>query len=118
MSFSKLSRVTKEHYTLAEIEKALKNEHLLYSYAEAGDLESIHLLIDAERALEQAQPTDIQLKTVDLVWKHGYSLVESGKLLSVTPQAVKFNLGLLKVKIQRVLDEWRLAEMGESTDED
>jgi len=113
MSVSKLSRVTEEHYTLAEIEKALKNTDLMYSYAEAGELDVLHLMLDAELALKLAQPTDIQLKTVDLVWRKGYSLVESGKLLSVTPQAVKFNLNLLKVKLQKVLDEWTLLDRGE-----
>jgi ECF sigma factor len=108
--YSKLSRVTKEHYTLAEIERALKNEHLMYAYAEQGDLEVIHLLIDTGEALRLSNPTDIQLKTVELVWKQGYSLVETGKALGVTPQAVKFNLDLLKIKIKKVLDEWRLKD--------
>jgi hypothetical protein len=118
MSYSKLSRVTKEHYTLAEIERALKNEPMMYAYAEAGDLEVIHLIIDANRALELAQPTEIQLQTVELVWRRGYSLVETGKALGVTPQAVKFNLDLLKVKIKKVLDEWRLMDKGEKKDAD
>lgn len=104
---SKLEKATKEHYTLAEIEKALKNEPLLYAYAEAGDLDVIHLLIDADNALHLAEPTDIQLKTVELIYRKGYSLVEAGRHLGVTPQAVKFNLDLLKVKVKKVLDEWK-----------
>lgn len=118
MSFSKFTRVTKEHYTLAEIERALKSEALMYAYAEAGDLEVIHLIVDAQKALELAEPTDIQLKTVELAWKKGYSLVDTGKELGVTPQAVKFNLDLLKVKIKKILDEWRLMDRGESRDVD
>jgi DNA-directed RNA polymerase specialized sigma24 family protein len=110
MSKGKFEKATKENYTLAEIEKALKNEALMYAYAEAGDLDVVHLLIDAETALQMANPTDIQLKTVELVYRKGYSLVEAGKALEVTPQAVKFNLDLLRVKIKKVLDEWKVAD--------
>lgn len=113
MSFSKVSRVTKEHYTLAEIERALKFEPLMYAYAEAGDLEVLHLMIDARTALELAQPTEIQLKTIEIVWRQGYSLVDTGKMLGITPQAVKFNLDLLKIKIKKVLDDWKRQDRGE-----
>ncbi|WP_257787565.1 hypothetical protein [Bacillus safensis] len=34
---SKLDRATKDHYTLAEVERTLKNRELSYSYAEQGD---------------------------------------------------------------------------------
>lgn len=114
---SKLDRATKDHYTLAEIERALKNRELSYSYAEQGDLDIIHVLLDAEKALELANPTEIQLMTVDLVWRQGFNLVETGKMLGVTPQAVKFNLGLLKVKLQKVLDEWRILDQGGKQDD-
>ena len=114
MGKGKLDKATKENYTLPEIEKALKKEALLYSYAEAGDLDAIHLLIDAETALDLAQPTEIQLRTVDLVYRKGYSLVEAGKVLDVTPQAVKFNLDLLRVKVKKVLDEWKQLDKGET----
>ncbi|WP_231120618.1 hypothetical protein [Bacillus safensis] len=70
-------------------------------------MDIIHIILDSDKALELAHPTDIQLKTVDLVWRKGYNLVEAGKMLGVTPQAVKFNLGLLKVKMQKVVDQWR-----------
>lgn len=113
---SRVSRVTKEHYTLAEIERALKNEPLMYAYAESGDLDIIHLIVDSKRALILAQPTEVQLKTLDLVWRKGYSLVETGKILGVTPQAVKFNLDLLKVKLKKVLDDWKRLDRGELPD--
>ncbi|MFL0442007.1 hypothetical protein [Bacillus subtilis] len=109
---SKLERATQDHYTLAEIERTLKNRELSYSYAEQGDLDIVHLILDSEKALELAQPTEIQRMTVDLVWRQGYNLVETGKMLGVTPQAVKFNLGLLKIKIQKVLDEWKVLDKG------
>lgn len=112
MAKSRLEKATQESYTLAEVEKALKSESLLYAYAEVGDTDSIHLLIDAERALMLAQPTEIQLLTVDLVYKQGKSLVEAGNYLGVTPQAVKFNLDLLKVKIKKVLDIWKNKDIG------
>ncbi|MGV2442247.1 hypothetical protein FO484_21320, partial [Bacillus atrophaeus ATCC 9372] len=63
-------------------------------------------------ALELAQHTEIQKMTVDLVWRQCYTLVETGKMLGVTPQAVKFNLGLLKVKIQKVMDGWKVMDKG------
>lgn len=113
MSKSKFEKSTKDNYTLAEIEKALKSRELMYSYAEMGDMDIIHLVIDADRALVLAEPTAIQLKTVDLVFNEGYSLVEAGKILNVTPQAVKFNLDLLRVKLQKVVDQWRVQDMGE-----
>lgn len=114
MGKSRLERATKEYYTLAEIEKALKNKELMYAYAEQGDLDVINLLIDADSALELAEPTDIQLQTVELVYRKGYSLVEAGRELGVTPQAVKFNLDLLRVKLKKVVDLWRKEEERQS----
>lgn len=101
------AKSTKEHYTLREIERAIRYKSLMYSYAEKGDLEVVHLIVDAETAVKQAEPTDVQLKTVELVWRQNYSLVEAGRMLDVTPQAVKFNLELFKVKLQKVVDRWR-----------
>lgn len=110
----KVSRLTRGHYTLADIERALRHKAHMYAYAEAGELDIIHLFVDAERALELAKPTEVQLKTVELVWTKGYSLIEAGRLLGVTPQAVKFNLDLLKVKLKKVLDEWTRLDREES----
>lgn len=106
----KFERATKDNYTLPEIERALKNTELMYCYAEQGDLEILHLVIDAEKALQLAQPTKIQLNTVDLVYRQGYSLVETGRILGVTPQAVKFNLDLLRVKIKKIVDQWKVLD--------
>lgn len=113
MSKGKLARATKEHYKLSEIERGLRNKGLLYTYAEKGDLEAVHVIIDAERALKLAEPTAIQSITVQLHWSEGRTLAETGELLGVTPQAVRFNLGLLKVKLQKVLDRWTLREIAE-----
>lgn len=107
MSKGKLERATKNSYTLKEIERGLRFRELLYSYAERGDLDSIHLLIDADNALEQARPTAIQSEAVRLVWKEDYTLAEAGALLGISAQGVRFNLQLLEIKIQRVLDKWR-----------
>lgn len=105
---------TKPSYTLLEIERAIKHRELLYTYATSGDMDSLNLIIDADIAVKRANPTAVQLKTIDLVWRKGYSLVESGKLLGVTPQAVKFNLDLFKVKLKRVLDIWKKADEREA----
>jgi len=101
------SKATNSSYTLLEIEKAIKHREMLYIYAGHGDMDSINQAIDADIAVERAKPTEVQRKTVDLVWRQGYSLVEAGKTLKVTPQAVKFNLDLFKVKLKRVLDIWK-----------
>lgn len=114
MSKSKLDKATQEHYTLTEIERALKNEPLMYAYAEQGDLDIVHLIIDSQTALKLANPTEIQLMTLRLVYQQGYSLVEAGRILGVTPQAVKFNLDLLRVKIKKVLDQWQHLEREEA----
>lgn len=107
MSKSKLARATKDHYTLSEIERAFKNKEKLLSYAMSGDMDSVHLLVDAENALKQSNPTEIQERTLDLVYRQGLSLAEAGKQLGVSLQAVKFNLDLLRVKIKKVLDQWK-----------
>ena len=111
MTYTRLDRVTKDHYTLNEIERALKNRELMYSYAMLGDLDIIHSIVDADTALRLAKPTEIQSKTMDLVWVKGLSLVETGRLLGVTPQAVKFNLDLLRVKLKKVIDAWEVSEL-------
>lgn len=114
---SRANKELRQHYTLSEIERALRHEPLMYSYAEAGDFDIIHLIMDARASLERAKPTEVQLKTVELVWRKGLSLVEAGRLLGVTPQAVKFNLDLLQIKIKKVLDEWTVLDREEFKNE-
>lgn len=102
----RISREYGESYTMKEIERAFRNKQMLYRYAERGDMDGIHLIADAERALEEAEPTDIQRTAVKLYWEWGLPFRECGELLGVTPQAVSFSLDLLRVKIQKVLDRW------------
>lgn len=111
MSKGKLARSTKQYYTVAEIESAIKDKERLYSYSESGDMDSVHLIIDAQKAMKLAKPTAVQLKTVQLNWIQGFNLRETGEILGISPQGVKFNLDLLKVKIQKVLDIWRHEEI-------
>lgn len=110
MSKGKLARNTKEHYTLKDIERGYKHRELLYSYAERGDLDAVDLIADSETALKAANPTVLQVKTIELYWMRSYTLKETGDILGVSPQAVKFNIELLKVKITKVLDRWRARE--------
>lgn len=107
MSKGKLERATKNSYTLREIERGIRYRELLYSYAERGDVDSIHLLVDAEEALRQANPTDKQKEAVRLVWRESKTLAEAGDILGITLHGVRFNLQLLEIKLQRVLDRWR-----------
>lgn len=106
MSKGKLARAVSEQYTLKEVERTLRNRELLYTYAESGDLDAVDTLVDVERALALAEPTETQLLTATLYWGEGLTLKETGEILGVTPQAVRFNLNLLKVKIKKVLDKW------------
>lgn len=120
MSYSKLQRATKDIYTLQEIERALKHRDLMYAYAEAGDLEAIDMLIDAERALQLAKPTDIQMRAVEAVWQKGYKLSEAAKFIhadkEITFQAVKFSLDLIKNKLKAVVDQWAALSRKELAD--
>lgn len=103
-------RASKDRYTLGEIERTLRNKELMYIYASHGDMDSINQIVDAEIAVDMAEPTELQRTTIDLVWRQGNSLVKTGEILGVTPQAVKFNLELFKVKLKRVLNVWAHAE--------
>lgn len=96
----------KTPYTLQDIENGLRNADYFYSSAEGGNLDAIIRLADSEIALQQADPTEAQLKAVELVWKQELSLTEAGKILGITKQGVRFNLQLLSVKLKRVVDEW------------
>lgn len=116
MTYTKLDRATKEQYTLSEVERALKSKELMYSYAVSGDLDVIHLIVDADKALELSNPTEIQRKTMQLNWEQGLSLVETGRILGVTPQAVKFNIDLLRVKLKKVVDAWNKQESDKGED--
>lgn len=97
-------------YTLKEIEVGLRNEGQFYARGEEGDYNAIIRLADSKLALEKADPTEAQLQAVDLVWKKGYSLTEAGKLLNISPQAVRFNLQLLSVKLNEVVTKWKEKE--------
>lgn len=113
MAKGKLARSSKKYYTLKDVEIGIKRKNQLYSYAESGDFDAVHLIIDAEKALRLANPTALQIKTIQLYWVEGYTLKETGNILGVTAQAVKFNLELLKVKIKKVLDRWSAKERRE-----
>lgn len=104
------NRASKVRYTLGDIERTIRNKDLMYIYASHGDMDSVDRIIDAELAVNLAEPTDLQRTTLDLVWRQGNSLVKTGEILGVTPQAVKFNLELFKVKLKRVLNVWKHLE--------
>lgn len=106
MTKSRIDREMGDHYTLKDIERGIRNREQLYTFAEDGNLDTVHLIVDAEKALDLAKPTLKQLKTAYYYWGEGLTLKETGDRLDVTPQAVKFNLELLKVKIKSVLDRW------------
>lgn len=93
-------------YTLKEIENGLRNPHYYYASAQQGNLEALDHLADAQLALEKAEPTPHQMRAVELVWRQEYTLVEAGELIGVTEKAVRFNLQLLSVKLQKVVDTW------------
>lgn len=93
-------------YTLKEIENGLRNPHYYYDSAQRGNLEAMDHLADAQLALEKAEPTDKQMQAVVLVWQQEYTLQEAGAMLGVTAEAVRFNLQLLSVKLQKVVDQW------------
>lgn len=101
----------KKPYTLKDIERGLRNPNYFYASARAGNLDAIHQLVDSQIALEKADPTEAQLKAVELVWVHEYSLKEAGEILGVSAEAVRFNLQLLSVKLQKVVDQWAEREL-------
>ncbi len=100
----------KRPYTLQEIESGLRNSDYYYSSARAGNMGALIHLIDSEYALECAEPTEAQMKAVELVWRQEHSLTEAGEILGITPQGVRFNLQLLSVKLKKVVDEWEERE--------
>lgn len=93
-------------YTLKDIETGLRNADYFYSRAESGDLDAIIQLADSQLALEKADPTEAQLQAVELVWKREYTLKEAGDRLGISPQAVRFNLQLLSIKLTEVVNKW------------
>lgn len=111
MTKTNMEKEMGDHYTLKDIEKGIRGRNNLYEFAERGFLEGIDLIIDAERALDLAKPTQKQLETVYYYWGMGLTLKETGAILGVSPQAVKFNLELLKVKVKSVLDRWEQGEI-------
>lgn len=104
-------RLTGDHYTLKDIERGIRNKQHLYVKGVSGDASAIDLIVDAERCIELAKPTEVQAQAVRLVWEMNYTLQDAGDLLGVTPQAVRFNIQLLSVKIKAVLDEWKHKEV-------
>ncbi|MFG3611480.1 hypothetical protein [Rummeliibacillus stabekisii] len=97
----------REHYTLKEIENAIRNKESMYIFAEGGALDAIDRGIDAEHCLKQSNPTEVQAKCIELVWKKNMSLAQAGSILGVTPQAIQYNIDLLRKKMQKVLDKWK-----------
>lgn len=93
-------------YTLKEIENAIRNTESLTDVARDGNLEAMDRMIDADRCLKMAKPTAIQMASINLVWRGHNSLAEAGRQLGVTAPAVKYNIDLLRKKMQAVLDKW------------
>lgn len=102
-----------KNYTVRDIEQGLRHPDYWYAKAYDGDLTAIHHLADSQLALDKADPTLPQLKAVELVWKQGYTLQEAGDILGITPQAVRFNLQLLSIKLQKIVDHWTAENEGE-----
>jgi len=113
-----VKRTTKKHYTLKDIERGIRNKQHLYRKAIKGDSSAIDLIVDAEHCVDTAEPTDVQRQAVKLVWEQNYTLENAGDILGVTPQAVRFNLQLLAVKIKEILDRWKQREEADMNGED
>lgn len=99
-------RLSGKHYTLKDIERGIRHKEHLYRKAVKGDSSAIDLIADAEQCIKLSDPTYIQAQAVHLVWKQNYTLQDAGDILDVSPQAVRFNLQLLSVKMKEILDEW------------
>lgn len=100
-------------YTLKDIEMGLRNPDYFHARGYDGNLDSIHQLVDSQLALQLAEPTEAQLRAVDLVWRQEYTLQEAGDILEISPQAVRFNLQLLSIKLQKIVDKWAEKERAE-----
>lgn len=110
MGKGKVERELGRSYTLKDIERGIRSRHQLYTFAEQGNMDSVNMIVDAEKALELADPTLKQLQTIYYYWGRGMTLRETGEKLGVSAQAVKFNLELLKVKIKEITDKWDRGE--------
>lgn len=93
-------------YTLQDIENGLRNPRYFYESARNGNEDAIHQLVDSRLALEKADPTVAQMKALELVWEQEYTLKEAGEALGISKEGVRFNLQLLSVKLQQVVEEW------------
>lgn len=114
LSKSKLERASEESYTIKDIRRGLGAREQLRTYAMHGDLNSIHLIVDAEHCVAQTDATARQLECMQLVWVEGYTLGEAATLLGgISASGVRYNLQLLEIKIQRVLNRWRNRELRE-----
>lgn len=94
-------------YSVHDVIRALKYKDSYYSNAGlSGRFDLIHIVIDSERVLNEANLTDRQKQVIELYWIEDMTLAEVGKELGISHQAVADSVEQSKSKLQKVLDRW------------
>lgn len=100
-------------YSIHDVIRALKYKDSYYTKAgTTGNFDLIHIVIDAERVLEEANLTDRQRQVIELYWIKDWTLAEVGKALGISHQAVADSVEQSKNKLQKILDVWRTVVNG------
>lgn len=103
-------------YSIHDVIRALKYKESYYTKAGmTGNFSLIHIVVDSERVIEEANLTDRQKQVIDLYWIKDLTLADIGKRLGISHQAVADCLAQSKTKIQRKLDEWGQAPNGQDS---
>lgn len=96
----------------------MKVSVLLHNYEEYesrrynGDLHATDTLIDLERAIDLAGLSARQRHYIHDFYVLGYTGEEIGEVEGIGRQAVRNVLKRAETKIQRIYDEWEVAENG------
>ena len=93
------------HYN--DVIRALKQKDSYYHKAGmTGNFDLIHIVVDAEKVIKQAELTDRQTKIFNLYHIQDLTLADVGARMGISHQAVADSLAQSKVKIQKILDSW------------
>lgn len=94
-------------YNINDVIRALKNkESFELNAGLKGNFDLLHIVIDSELALQQAELTDRQKQVIDLYWFEDRTLSDVGFILGISHQAVADSVKQVKDKLQKVLDKW------------
>lgn len=86
---------------------AMANKKKIEESLYLNGIDQLEIIIDIDLMLKEAKLTDKQAQVVELYFFNQYTQEEVSQKLGISQQAVLDHINKVKLKIRKVLEEWK-----------